>query len=203
MQGVGPGIKTSSLPFHQHGAPALLSPPATSNSPDLPLLLRTATRARPQKLLIGLIASTLVLYALLRGSVPVPRLASYRAGSTTPRTLLAEDGTALTTFLDSHFPRPGSSRSPAPHIWLTLSDAYWARTGVLALQTFTERLNTEREASGRSKDGRQTKLVVLCLDEECMQVAQDKNMYAYGGFMFSRPPKVRPQARRGWAVMRT
>lgn len=77
-----------------------------------------------------------------------------------------------------------------PHIWLTLSDSYWAETGVLALHTFVERLNVERRAAGRDKDGRETKLVVLCLNEECMRTCEAKGLWAYGGFIWSRPPKV-------------
>ncbi|BGO91215.1 hypothetical protein BJY59DRAFT_713486 [Rhodotorula toruloides] len=108
---------------------------------------------------------------------------------------------SLSSFLDSHFGPPDLPPREQPHVWLTMADATWARTGTAALHTFVERLNVERRARyGRRKDGvRDTKLVVMCLDEECVEtVAKYKDAYgrgtgggyAYAGFMHNRPEQI-------------
>ncbi|GEM07604.1 salivary gland secretion 1 [Rhodotorula toruloides] len=108
---------------------------------------------------------------------------------------------SLSSFLESHFGPPTLPRRQQPHVWLTMADATWARTGTAALHTFVERLNVERRARyGRSKDGvRDTKLVVMCLDEECVETvskykdAYGRNTgggYAYAGYMHNRPQQI-------------
>ncbi|BGP31664.1 hypothetical protein JCM10296v2_003438 [Rhodotorula toruloides] len=110
---------------------------------------------------------------------------------------------SLSSFLESHFGPPNLPPREQPHVWITMADATWARTGTAALHTFVERLNVERRARyGRRKDGvRDTKLVVMCLDEECVEtVARYKDAYgrdtgggyAYAGFMHNRPEQARP-----------
>lgn len=101
------------------------------------------------------------------------------------KAILAKDGTSFTSYLNHHFPLT----STAPHLWLTLSDGHWATSGTHALHTFVQRLNKERAAASRG-DGRETKLVVLCLDETCVRNSEERGMYAYGGFMWNRPEKV-------------
>lgn len=103
------------------------------------------------------------------------------------KAILAKDGTSLTSYLSSHFPLSSPS-SPAPHLWLTLSDGHWATSGTHALHTFVQRLNRERAAAG--KGDRETRLVVLCLDETCVRNCEERGMYAFGGFMWNRPEKV-------------
>lgn len=105
------------------------------------------------------------------------------------RAILAKDGTTFSTYLTTHFPL-SSATSPTPHLWLTLADGHWATTGTLALHTFVQRLNRERKAAGRG-DRRETRLVVLCLDEACVRNCEERGMWAYGGYQFTRPDKVR------------
>jgi len=104
----------------------------------------------------------------------------------------------LTQFIDSHFGSPDLPQNEQPYIWLTMADALWAReAGTQALHAFVEQLNSERRAK-YGKSARETKLVVLCLDEECIDIVgkyKDEygravGGYAYGGFMWSRPEKV-------------
>ena len=82
-----------------------------------------------------------------------------------------------------------------------MADARWARTGSAAMHAFLEQLNAERRVRyGRRTGGaKETRLVVLCLDEECIDVVgQYKNAYgkdagggyAYGGYLHNRPEKV-------------
>ncbi|ORY66788.1 hypothetical protein BCR35DRAFT_354835 [Leucosporidium creatinivorum] len=113
---------------------------------------------------------------------------STSSGGSLSKTLLAKDGTTFTSYLDYHFPLTSPSQ-PAPHLWLTLSDGHWATTGTHALHTFVQRLNSEREAAGRG-DGRRTELVVLCLDEGCVRNCEERGVYAYGGYQFTRPEKI-------------
>lgn len=90
-------------------------------------------------------------------------------------------------------------REPAPHIWLTLSDKKWINTGTAALQQFLIQLNQERshQASKSKIKGarrhdleRRTELVVLCLDEECVQACKLRGMFCYGGYQWSRPKQI-------------
>lgn len=108
---------------------------------------------------------------------------------------------SLSSYLESHFGPPTLPAREQPHVWLTMADATWARTGTAALHTFVERLNVERRARyGRREGGvRDTTLVVMCLDEECVEtVGKYKDAYgrdtgggyAYAGFMHNRPHQV-------------
>jgi len=111
---------------------------------------------------------------------------------------------SLSAFLDSHFGPSTLPLEEQPHVWLTMADALWARTGTAALHSFVERLNSERRARyGRREGGvRDTKLVVMCLDDGCVdEVAKYRDAhgrdagggYAYGGWRWNRPDKVRPE----------
>lgn len=122
-----------------------------------------------------------------------------RAGLFAPLAGSTEPSVSLRAYLDSQFGPPSSSRY---HVWITMADARWARTGSAAMHAFLEQLNAERRVRyGRRTGGaKETRLVVLCLDEECIDVVgQYKNAYgkdagggyAYGGYLHNRPEKVR------------
>ncbi|BGP47753.1 hypothetical protein JCM10450v2_003618 [Rhodotorula kratochvilovae] len=108
---------------------------------------------------------------------------------------------SLSSYLSSHFGPPTLPLAKQPHVWLTMADALWARTGTAALHAFVERLNVERRAryGGRKGGVRDTKLVVMCLDEGCVEeVAKYTDAYgrdagggyAYAGFKWNRPDKI-------------
>lgn len=80
-------------------------------------------------------------------------------------------------YLDHHFLQPGSDS--APHLWLSASDEQRIESGTLALDLFTKRLNEERT--------RPTHLVVLCMDQLCMEGCKTRGMYCYGGYKYLRP----------------
>lgn len=93
-------------------------------------------------------------------------------------------------YLDAHFPLSRHrGTSPPPHIWITLAEARYIRTGVANLDLFVRQLNSERSAKyGPSKP--ETRLIVLCLDDECLYECGARGMYAYGGYERVRPPQV-------------
>ncbi|GAA5901629.1 hypothetical protein JCM6882_006028 [Rhodosporidiobolus microsporus] len=141
---------------------------------------------------------------LRSGATPVRHAAdgTLRAGLFRPAAGATSNdpSVSLNQFLDSHFGPPSSSSS-SPHVWITMADQLWARTGTAALHTFVERLNAERRAKyGKRKGGvRDTRLVVLCLDEGCVdEVAKYKDVhgrdagggYAYAGYKWNRPDKI-------------
>lgn len=122
-----------------------------------------------------------------------------RTGLFAPLAGSAEPSVLLRAYLDSHFGPPSSSQY---HVWVTMADAGWARSGTAAMHAFVEQLNAERRVHyGRRPGGtKETRLVVLCLDEECIDVVgRYKNAYgkdagggyAYGGYLHNRPEKVR------------
>lgn len=112
--------------------------------------------------------------------------------------------TTFPAFLDAHFARPPRpSADPtiptradtSPHIWLTQSDERWIHTGTATLALFVQRLNKERQAryGGRGELLRETALVVLCLDQICVERCKSlEGMYCYGGYKYSRPAQVSP-----------
>ncbi|KAK4053296.1 hypothetical protein OIO90_003908 [Microbotryomycetes sp. JL221] len=116
---------------------------------------------------------------------------NHQSSSTTTtmaKAILANGGQpTLTEFLDAHFPQSQDQDDAGYHVWLTLSDGHWMTTGTHALHTFTTRLNSERRA--QYKQTKTTALVALCIDEQCVRNAQDRGMYAYGGYQFTRPDK--------------
>lgn len=114
-----------------------------------------------------------------------------------------DPSTSFTAYLDAHFGAPSLPLERQPHVWITMADTLWARTGTAALHSFVERLNVERRARyGHRRGGvRDTRLVVLCLDEGCVdEVAKYRDAYgrdagggyAYAGYKWNRPEKVRP-----------
>lgn len=97
------------------------------------------------------------------------------------RVVGGRNGETLTGFLDDRWPRRGVE---APHVWLTMADEKWVDQGTAALKLFVERLNVERAGL------RETVLLVLCLDEICMESCARRGIYAYGGYRFTRPEQV-------------
>jgi len=139
--------------------------------------------------------------------VPAERCApdgTPRAGLFRPLASAASNdpSVSFSSYLNSHFGPPTRPLSQQPHVWLTMADTLWAQTGTAALHAFVERLNSERRARyGRREGGvRDTKLVVMCLDDGCVdEVAKYKDAhgrdagggFAYGGYKWNRPDKVR------------
>lgn len=98
---------------------------------------------------------------------------------------------SFTAYLDQHFPqhtRLPKRRQP-DRLWLTVSDETWVDSGTAALQVFVERLNEERRGKFGGTAAR-TSLVVLCVDAQCIEKCEERGMYCYGGFMYSKPKKV-------------
>ncbi|TKA57416.1 hypothetical protein B0A53_00645 [Rhodotorula sp. CCFEE 5036] len=91
-------------------------------------------------------------------------------------------------YLDAHFPLSGG-QTPPPHIWITLAETQYVRTGVANLDLFVRQLNSERSAKFGGTEP-QTRLVVLCLDDECLRECGQRQIYAYGGYERVRPPQV-------------
>ncbi|GAA5982235.1 hypothetical protein JCM10908_004795 [Rhodotorula pacifica] len=107
---------------------------------------------------------------------------------------------SLRSYLDSHFGPPTSSPY---HVWITMADSGWARTGTAAMHAFLEQLNAERRVRYSRREGgvKETRLVVLCLDEDCVEIvkrykdAYGKDAgggYAYGGYLHNRPEEILP-----------
>lgn len=91
-------------------------------------------------------------------------------------------------YLDAHFP-PSSGQTPPPHIWITLAETEYVRTGVANLDLFVRQINSERSAKFGGTEP-ETRLVVLCLDDECLCECGQRQIYAYGGYERVRPPQV-------------
>ncbi|BGP38689.1 hypothetical protein JCM10449v2_002624 [Rhodotorula kratochvilovae] len=108
------------------------------------------------------------------------------APSRLPRATLGGD-LSFSDYLDAHFPR--SVTTTQPHIWITLADGLFSRTGAANLDTFVEQLNAERRAKYGSRKP-ETRLVTLCLDEACVDECARRGMYAYGGFERERPEQI-------------
>ncbi|GAA5855419.1 hypothetical protein JCM8547_007819 [Rhodosporidiobolus lusitaniae] len=103
-----------------------------------------------------------------------------------PRAVLGED-ISFTDYLDAHF--PVSSSGDEPYVWITLADRLFAATGAANMDVFVRQLNEERRVKygGRKKE---TRLVTLCLDRECVEECDRRGMYAYGGFERTRPEQI-------------
>lgn len=91
-------------------------------------------------------------------------------------------------YLDAHFPLSGR-QIPTPHIWITLAETKYVRTGVANLDLFVRQLNSERSAKFGGIEP-ETRLVVLCLDDECLRECGQRRIYAYGGYERVRPRQV-------------
>lgn len=127
-----------------------------------------------------------------------------------PRAIYGKNST-LTTYLDerwpvtfgvaaegesgegSESPSDASSHPPSylePHIWLTMADEAWVGGGTAALGVFVDKLNDDRRRRV-GPEARETVLVVLCLDEGCIERCERRGLFCYGGFQYTRPAKVR------------
>ncbi|GAA5963915.1 hypothetical protein JCM8115_002756 [Rhodotorula mucilaginosa] len=112
----------------------------------------------------------------------MPAQASPRARRDRPRVQ------TFLEYLDAHFP-PSSGQTPPPHIWITLAETEYVRTGVANLDLFVRQINSERSAKFGGTEP-ETRLVVLCLDDECLCECGQRQIYAYGGYERVRPPQV-------------
>ncbi|KAH8920188.1 hypothetical protein BT69DRAFT_1336709 [Atractiella rhizophila] len=80
-------------------------------------------------------------------------------------------GESFPAYLERLWP----ARYPQPYFWLTIADSYWIDHGTAHLEHFIRwTLNFEEE--------RKTRLIVLCVDEECMCRAEERGWFAFGGF---------------------
>lgn len=87
-------------------------------------------------------------------------------------------------FLDRAAPNPSDL------VWITLADGYYTATA-------TTHLHHALAANGPLKTGtfraaRQHKIIVLCLDEGCMQVCKERAFSCYDGFRFDKPEIMLP-----------
>jgi len=141
---------------------------------------------------LPLLGALLCFFALLHAVVEVPdeRAARLRQlfslEPAVPKATLGAD-LSFTQYLDAHWPL--ERRTQQPHLWITLADGLFARTGAANLDAFVRLLNLER----RRKYGRKTRethLVTLCLDEPCVVECAQRDMYAYGGFTRQKPEQI-------------
>ncbi|GAA5976503.1 hypothetical protein JCM10908_005523 [Rhodotorula pacifica] len=144
------------------------------------LFHRVATKARPQST-----AETLytVSVADWRGVYASQHDSIARVSPGVKETFLE--------YLDAHFPLANAAVDGhmTPHIWITLAETRYVSTGVANLDLFLRQLNSERAARhGTNKP--ETRLVVLCLDRECLRECGRRQIYAYGGYERVRPPQI-------------
>ena len=170
--------------------------PGTNRSPSPPLgrLLSFPPHVR---------RAALLLFACIGSLVIIPSVHFSFPRSPTP-SAFASDGRneTFTHFLDARWPR---TPAVAPHIWLTISSKEYINEGTASLGVFVERLNVERSAALAREGGgwgksRETVLVVLCLDDECLQRCENRGLWCYGGYRWTRPEQVQTfrVASRAW-----
>jgi hypothetical protein len=82
------------------------------------------------------------------------------------------DAQPLATFLSSRVPP-----SPKRTIWLTVASESYARLATPHLDAFVRRLNLENPRGEREE------LLVLCLDQGCMEECFRRAIWAWGGFI--------------------
>lgn len=134
--------------------------------------------------------------ARIRGGVRSTDLTDWRqiyaAGHTqAPRVSPGLDATFL-EYLAAHFqPADELAPVPPPHIWITVAETRYVRSGVAKLDLFLRQLNSERAARFTRHPKPETRLAVLCLDDECLRECGQRQIYAYGGYERVRPPQVR------------
>ncbi|GAA6012900.1 hypothetical protein JCM10207_008370 [Rhodosporidiobolus poonsookiae] len=219
-----PRVPSIQIPHSSHSSPFSYSG-ATGRAHGSPLRealdVFASLNPRAKKLLACAVAAILFLLSPLvwkhgdRGHSPPlpwpqPIVVTQAATDGTPRAALfrpaegaasSDPSVSLSQFLTSHFGPPSTSSPSVPHVWITMADTLWAKTGTAALHQFVERLNLERRAKyGARKGGvKDTRLVVLCLDEGCVdEVKKYKDSfgrytgggYAYAGYMWNRPEKI-------------
>ncbi|GAA5969901.1 hypothetical protein JCM11641_008079 [Rhodosporidiobolus odoratus] len=97
------------------------------------------------------------------------------------------DHITFNEYLDYHF--PSTLIAEAPHVWVTLADVVFAKTGAAVMHHFVQQLNQER-AVKYGGEKRETRLVTLCLDEQCVEECERREMFAYGGFERTRPEQI-------------
>ena len=168
-------------------SPTSLSPPPSPNWPAVPSPSFSRRRTLP------LLGACLCLVVLFNSLVKTPTHDTARwtqLFSTTPAVPRATLGTDLSfsDYLDAHWPL-GADGKQHQHLWITLADGLFAKTGAANLDGFIRQLNVER----RQKYGRTVKdtyLVTLCLDEACVVECAERGMHAYGGFERQRPEQI-------------
>lgn len=115
-----------------------------------------------------------------------------RRSSTYPPFASVGRNETLTQFLDARWPRTPAALAD-PHLWLTISSKGYIDEGTAALGVFVERLNVERGTAARAGGGsveRETAMVVLCLDDVCLERCEARGLWCYGGYRWNRPEQV-------------
>jgi hypothetical protein len=105
---------------------------------------------------------------------------------TTSSVALSSSDYSLAHFLADRLEQPGISKPDK--LWLTIADANYCREVLNHLARFLGRLNAkalgeEQPASRRIKGPQPHDLLVLCLDEGCVDYCAGKGWLAYGGYV--------------------
>lgn len=82
------------------------------------------------------------------------------------------DAQPLATFLSSRIPP-----SPKRTIWLTVASESYSRLATPHLDAFVRRMNVEKPRGEREE------LLVLCIDQGCMEECHKRSIWAWGGFI--------------------
>ncbi|GAA6050797.1 hypothetical protein JCM3770_001651 [Rhodotorula araucariae] len=177
----------------------LLSPslPQSPRSSWVPAEVRERRHRRVLPIVGVALCLLILLHTILPSAAPPTAGSGERTGTRwtrlfsfgsrrVPRATLAAD-LSFSDYLDAHFPHPKTR--PQPHLWITLADSLFARTGAANLHAFVQQLNDERRAK-YGKRTRETRVITLCLDEACVDECARRGMYAYGGFERQRPEQI-------------
>ncbi|GAA5900021.1 hypothetical protein JCM8208_005567 [Rhodotorula glutinis] len=167
-------------------SPPQYSPPSSPSWPPSP----TSFNRRRTLPVLG---ACLCLVVFFNSLVKAPTAGTARwsqlfsTSSAVPTATLGAD-LSFSDYLDAHWPL-GSNGHQHEHLWITLADGLFAKTGAANLDAFVRQLNVER----RHKYGRKVKdtfLVTLCLDDACVDECAERGMHAYGGFERQRPEQI-------------
>ncbi|KPV76300.1 uncharacterized protein RHOBADRAFT_52325 [Rhodotorula graminis WP1] len=167
-------------------SPPLYSPPLSPSWPPSP----TSFNRRRTLPLFG---ACLCLFVFFNSLFKAPTAGTTRwsqlfsASSAVPTATLGAD-LSFSDYLDAHWPLDAKGQQHE-HLWITLADGLFAKTGAANLDGFIRQLNVER----RQKYGRKVKdtfLITLCLDEVCVEECAERGMHAYGGFERQRPEQI-------------
>jgi hypothetical protein len=87
--------------------------------------------------------------------------------------------TSLASFLAQRI-----TPSPEKTIWLTVADEAYAKKAVRHLGIFLDRINQGKPSSERDE------MVVLCLDEGCVNECNKRGEFGYAGYMYTVDPTM-------------
>jgi len=80
---------------------------------------------------------------------------------------------------------------PGPHVWLTVGNGSTVEGPTAGQALFFDRLNAETVATNGLRT-RQSALVVLCADDDCLAGCEERGLWCYGGSRLAgqKPTKV-------------